>query len=148
MLGLRVGSTVAEYAQVQYQEPKTGQQKVQFYCEDEIYCQSGYSLSMVSVIENRTATLSASLKISKSRSRSWMLVTIVSLPENMNWTIVLNPGVHSRERLLQYTLTNNIHVLQQERQCYFLGLVIPFLHTLTNNIQLRRGGPMLCFSCF
>ena len=39
-------STVSVYAQVQCQEPKTGQQKVQFYCEDEIYCRSGYSLSM------------------------------------------------------------------------------------------------------
>ena len=32
---------------VQCQEPKTGQEKVQLYCEDDSYCQSGYSLSMV-----------------------------------------------------------------------------------------------------
>ena len=45
MLGWRAGSTVSVYAQVQCREPKTGQQKVQFYFEDEIYCRSGYSLS-------------------------------------------------------------------------------------------------------
>ena len=32
---------------VQCREQKTGQHKVQFYCEDEIHRQSGYSLSMV-----------------------------------------------------------------------------------------------------
>ena len=46
MLGRRAGSTVSIYAQVQCREPKTGQQKVQFYFEDEIHWQSGYSLSM------------------------------------------------------------------------------------------------------
>ena len=46
MLGWRAGSTVSVYAQVQCLEPITGQQKVQFYWEDEIYCRSGYSLSM------------------------------------------------------------------------------------------------------
>ena len=34
MLGQRAGSTVSVYAQVQCPEPKTGQQKVQLYCED------------------------------------------------------------------------------------------------------------------
>ena len=43
MLGRRAGSV---YAQVQCRDPKTGQHKVQFYREDEIYSQSGYSLSM------------------------------------------------------------------------------------------------------
>ena len=37
---------VSVYAQVQCREPKTGQQKVQLYCEDNSHCQSGYSLSM------------------------------------------------------------------------------------------------------
>ena len=32
---------------VQCREPKTRQQKVQFYYEDEIHCRSGYSLSML-----------------------------------------------------------------------------------------------------
>ena len=27
-------------------EPKTGPQKVQFYCKDKIHCRSGYNLSM------------------------------------------------------------------------------------------------------
>ena len=36
MLGQRAGSTVLVYAQVQGREPKAGQQKVQYYCEDEI----------------------------------------------------------------------------------------------------------------
>ena len=35
MPGLRAGSPIAVYTQVQCQEPKTGQQKVQFYCEDD-----------------------------------------------------------------------------------------------------------------
>ena len=34
---------------VQCREPKTGQQKVQLYCKDEIHCRSGYSLSMTVV---------------------------------------------------------------------------------------------------
>ena len=49
MLGRQAGATVSVYARVQCREPKTGQQKVQFYCEDEIHCRSGYSLSMISV---------------------------------------------------------------------------------------------------
>ena len=47
MLGQRARSTVSVYAQEHCREPKTGQQKVPFYCEDEIYCRSGYSLSML-----------------------------------------------------------------------------------------------------
>ena len=50
MLGRRAGSTVSVYAQVQCREPKTGQQKVQLYCEDEIHWRSGYSLSMCQVV--------------------------------------------------------------------------------------------------
>ena len=48
MLGQRAGSTVSVNAQVQCQEPKIGQQKVQFYCEDEIHCRS---LSMLHGIQ-------------------------------------------------------------------------------------------------
>ena len=40
------GSTVSVYGQVQCQEPKKGQQKIQFYCKDEIHCRSGYNLFM------------------------------------------------------------------------------------------------------
>ena len=40
-------STVSVCAStVQCRELKTGQQRVHFYCEDEIHCRSGYSLSM------------------------------------------------------------------------------------------------------
>ena len=35
MPGRRAGSPIAVYARVQCQEPKTGQEKVQFYCEDD-----------------------------------------------------------------------------------------------------------------
>ena len=35
MLGRQAGSPIAVYAQVQCREPKTGQQKVHFYCEDD-----------------------------------------------------------------------------------------------------------------
>ena len=34
-----------KYGTMPRAQSKTGQQKVQFYCEDEIQCQSGYSLS-------------------------------------------------------------------------------------------------------
>ena len=34
------------FAQVQYREPKTGQQKFQFYCEDDLLFLSSYYLSM------------------------------------------------------------------------------------------------------
>ena len=43
----RAGSPIAVYAQVQCQEPKTGQQKVQFYCEDDLLFWSSYYLSML-----------------------------------------------------------------------------------------------------
>ena len=42
MPGGRAGSPIAVYAQVQCREPKTGQPKVQLYCEDDSHCQSGY----------------------------------------------------------------------------------------------------------
>ena len=44
--GWRAGSPIAVYVEVQYREPKTGQQKVQLYCEYDKHCQSGYNLSM------------------------------------------------------------------------------------------------------
>ena len=47
MPGRRAVSTVSVCAStVQCRELKTGQQRVHFYCEDEIHCRSGYSLSM------------------------------------------------------------------------------------------------------
>ena len=46
MQGRRAGSPIAVYARVQCREPKTGQQKVQFYCEDDILFLSSYYLSM------------------------------------------------------------------------------------------------------
>ena len=52
MLGRRAGSTVSVYEQIQCREPKSGQQNVQFYCEDEIDCRSGYSLSMPINVNN------------------------------------------------------------------------------------------------
>ena len=61
MLGQRAGSTVSVYAQVQCQEHKTGQQKVQFYYEDEIYCRSGYSLSMVETEKEKFLLISGDM---------------------------------------------------------------------------------------
>ena len=48
MLGRRAGSPFAVYVivQVQCREPKTGQEKVHFYCEDD----SSYYLSMCETI--------------------------------------------------------------------------------------------------
>ena len=43
----RSGSPIAVYARVQCQEPKTGQEKVQFYCEDDLLFLSSYYLSMM-----------------------------------------------------------------------------------------------------
>ena len=48
MPGQRAGSPIAVYA-VQCQEPKTGQEKVQLYCEDDILFLSSYYLSMAQV---------------------------------------------------------------------------------------------------
>ena len=46
MPGRRAGSPIAVYAGVQCQEPKTGQEKVQFYCEEDLLFLSSYYLSM------------------------------------------------------------------------------------------------------
>ena len=46
MPGRRAGSPFAVYARVQCREPKTGQEKVQFYCEDDLLFLSSYYLSM------------------------------------------------------------------------------------------------------
>ena len=48
MPGRWAGSPVTVYAQEQCREPKTGQEKVQFYCEDDSLFLSSYYLSMVS----------------------------------------------------------------------------------------------------
>ena len=48
MPGRRAGSPIAVYAWVKCRKPKTGPQKAQFYCIDEIHCRSGYNLSMLS----------------------------------------------------------------------------------------------------
>ena len=42
----RAGSPIAVYAGVQCREPKTGQEKVQFYCKDDSHFLSSYYLSM------------------------------------------------------------------------------------------------------
>ena len=47
MPGRRAGSPIAVYSQVQCREPKTGQEKVQFYCEDDSLFLSSYYLSML-----------------------------------------------------------------------------------------------------
>ena len=57
MPGRQAGSPIAMYMQVQWREPKTGQQKVQLYCEDErltllIWV---YNLSMVACMKIPTA---------------------------------------------------------------------------------------------
>ena len=44
MPGRRAGSTFAVYARVQCREPKTGQEKAQFYCEDDSLFLSSYYL--------------------------------------------------------------------------------------------------------
>ena len=46
MPGQRAGSPIADYAQVQCPKTKTGQEKVQFYCEDKLLFLSSYYLSM------------------------------------------------------------------------------------------------------
>ena len=43
----RAGSPIAVYARVQCREPKTGQEKVQFYCKDDSLFLSFYYLSMM-----------------------------------------------------------------------------------------------------
>ena len=44
MPGRRAGSPIAVHAQVQCREPKTGEQNVQLYCEDDLHCLSGYKI--------------------------------------------------------------------------------------------------------
>ena len=84
MLGRRAGSTVSVYAQVHCREPKTGQQKVQLHCEDEIHWRSGYSLSMIPGKGNQSDTMVRavfhnsnlsilSVKSKKFCSKRWML---------------------------------------------------------------------------
>ena len=46
MPGRRARSPIAFYARVQCREPKTGLERVQFYCEDDILFLSSYYLSM------------------------------------------------------------------------------------------------------
>ena len=47
MPGRQAGSPIAVYARVQCREPKTGQKKVQFCCEDDWLWPSCYYLSMI-----------------------------------------------------------------------------------------------------
>ena len=51
MPGRRAGSPIVVYARVQCREPETGQQKVQFYSEDNSLFLSSYYLSIVMVID-------------------------------------------------------------------------------------------------
>ena len=50
MPGRRAGSPIAEYARVQCWEPKTGQQKVRFYCEDDSLCRSCFIIYLCSTV--------------------------------------------------------------------------------------------------
>ena len=50
----RAGSPIAVYVQVQFQEPKTGQEKAQFYCEDVSLFLPSYYLSMPVPIRRET----------------------------------------------------------------------------------------------
>ena len=55
---------IAAYEQVQCREPKTGQKKVQFYCEDDSYFLSSYYLSMFASVRQRPK-FSVCRKVSK-----------------------------------------------------------------------------------
>ena len=57
MPGRQAGSPIAVYARVQCREPKTGQKKVQFYCEDDWLWPSCYYLSTVWLTPTETRIL-------------------------------------------------------------------------------------------
>ena len=64
--GRRAGTPLAVYVQVQCREPKTGQQKVQLYCEDINIANLGYNLSMDRVVSRDFVGLQMILIIDSS----------------------------------------------------------------------------------
>ena len=77
MPGQWAGPPIAVYAQVHCREPKTGQQKVELYCEDDLPCQSGYNLSMS--LDNTIVTIDKKKLIQCSAWRLKMFISYVML---------------------------------------------------------------------
>ena len=111
MLGWRAGSNVSVYAQVQCQEPKTRQQKVQFYCEDKIHYRSGYSLSMVGTLRLRNGVKSY------VTHNSWELVYIFGLMQVEKYVLTF---LQSRKNCISQQMSENCSLKYLKRVLRYL----------------------------
>ena len=99
------------YVQVQCQEPKTRQQKVQFYCEDKIHYRSGYSLSMVGTLRLRNGVKSY------VTHNSWELVYIFGLMQVEKYVLTF---LQSRKNCISQQMSENCSLKYLKRVLRYL----------------------------